>query len=177
MKAETGNQKQQQDTESGSWVVIDQAAFERHRQELRANQNMSLAILGGVGGAILGAAAWAIVTALTGYQTGIMALAVGFLVGSAVRLFGKGIDTSFRIVGGVLSLLGCLAGNLLTVCIVVCRQEGIRLFDVLSSLNAAIAVELMKATFNPIDLLFYGIAIYEGYRFALRRITEEELAP
>jgi hypothetical protein len=26
------------------------------------------------------------------------------------------------------------------------------------------------------DLLFYGIAIYEGYRLSIRKITEEELA-
>jgi hypothetical protein len=33
----------------------------------------------------------------------------------------------------------------------------------------------MTATFSVMDLLFYGIAIYEGYRFAFRKIRPEEL--
>jgi hypothetical protein len=37
-------------------------------------------------------------------------------------------------------------------------------------------MDLMKATFSPIDLLFYGIAVYEGYRFSFRQVTPEELA-
>ena len=28
----------------------------------------------------------------------------------------------------------------------------------------------MKADFSPIDLLFYGIAIYEGYKFSFRQV-------
>jgi len=34
----------------------------------------------------------------------------------------------------------------------------------------------MTATFNPMDLLFYGLAVYAGYRFSFRRISAEELA-
>ena len=29
---------------------------------------------------------------------------------------------------------------------------------------------------GPIDILFYGLALYTGYRFSLRRLGEEELA-
>ena len=35
--------------------------------------------------------------------------------------------------------------------------------------------DVMIATFSPMDLLFYAIAIYEGYRLPLRQVTEEEL--
>jgi hypothetical protein len=33
----------------------------------------------------------------------------------------------------------------------------------------------MTANFSPIDLLFYGIAIYEGYKLSFRQVTEDEL--
>jgi hypothetical protein len=33
----------------------------------------------------------------------------------------------------------------------------------------------MKDSFSPMELLFYGIAIYEGYNFSFRKITEEEI--
>jgi hypothetical protein len=34
----------------------------------------------------------------------------------------------------------------------------------------------MAATFSPMDLLFYGIAIYEGYKFSFRQLTDEDMA-
>lgn len=157
-------------------VEVDQMMLQGYAQEIRDNQNLTFGVIGGIAAAVVGATVWAIVTALINYQIGWMAVGVGFLVGFAVRRFGKGIDTSFGIAGAALSLLGCLAGNLLTVCIVVSRQQSIALLDVLSRLNPEIAVELMKVTFSPMDLLFYGIAVYEGYRFSFRRISEEELA-
>ena len=29
-------------------------------------------------------------------------------------------------------------------------------------------VEIMKSAFEPMDILFYGIAVYEGWRFAVK---------
>ena len=37
------------------------------------------------------------------------------------------------------------------------------------------AFELLKATLDPMDFLFYGIAVYEGYRFSLRGLSNEEV--
>jgi hypothetical protein len=42
-------------------------------------------------------------------------------------------------------------------------------FDVLSKLDLSIAIRIMTATFSPMDLLFYAIGIYEGYRFSVVR--------
>jgi hypothetical protein len=33
----------------------------------------------------------------------------------------------------------------------------------------------MIDSFNGMDLFFYGIAIYEGYRFSFRNLNEDEL--
>jgi hypothetical protein len=148
---------------------IDQGDSYVLTQELKANQNLLFGIIGGVIAAAIGASIWAMITAATNFQIGWMAVGVGFLVGFAVRICGKGMDTTFGILGGVLSLLGCLAGNLFTVCIVVSRHQGIPVLDLLSGLNPEITVRLMTATFSPMDLLFYGIAVYEGYRFSFRR--------
>ncbi len=51
-----------------------------------------------------------------------------------------------------------------------------KILDVLSRLNPEIALEFMKATFSPIDLLFYAFAIYYGYKFSFRPLASEELA-
>lgn len=33
----------------------------------------------------------------------------------------------------------------------------------------------MQETFSPMDLLFYAIAIYEGYRLSFREFSDKDL--
>ncbi len=155
---------------------IDPVKLNRLLQEIRDNQNLLSGSLAGVAAALLGAGLWGIITALTKFQIGWMAVGVGFLVGMAVRTFGKGIDKSFGIAGAAISLLGCMVGNLLAVCIMISQQQQVPFSALLSSLTPEIATGIMKATFNPMDLLYYGLAVYAGYRFSFRRISAEELA-
>lgn len=145
-------------------------------ERLRSEQNLGLGIAGGAAAAAIGAGAWAMVTVFTHYQIGWMAVGVGFLVGVAVRTLGKGVDRVFGVVGSVLALLGCLAGNLLAACGMVAQQESLSFLDILSQLNTQIIQDLMVATFTPMDLLFYGIAVYEGYKLSFRQLSPEELA-
>ena len=154
---------------------IDDVKMQNFLQELKDNSNLFLALLGGLAAAAVGAGVWGLISATTGYQIGWMAVGVGFLVGLAVRAFGKGIDRVYGLIGGSLALLGCLAGNLLTVCILVAKEEAIPLFDLLGRVNVGIALELMQVTFSLMDLLFYGLAVYEGYRLSFRKISPEEM--
>jgi len=165
-----------QTAENSEGVTIEPGRLEYAMETLRGEQNLLLALAGGSAAALVGAAAWAGVTVATGYQIGWMAVGVGVLVGLAVRLLGKGIDKPFGIVGAALSLVGCALGNLLAVCGMVASQEGIPLMQILGNMNIGLAGELMGATFSPIDLLFYGFAVYEGYRFSFRRLTHEVMA-
>ena len=155
---------------------IDQMKMQMFMQQIKDNQNLSMGILAGAGAAALGAAIWAVVTAATGWQIGFLAIGVGYLVGYAVRMFGNGVDTSFGIAGATLSLLGCVAGNLLTVCIFIGQEQGIEVMDILSQLDFAIATELIVDTSGPMDLLFYGFAAYYGYKNSIRQISKEEMA-
>ena len=168
-------EEKQPEPESQARVEIDQVKLRRFMQELRDNQNLAMGVLGGVVGAALGAVLWAGITAATHYQFGLLAIGVGFLAGYGVRIAGKGIEASFGVVGAILALLGCGVGNLLAVCIVIAHNESVPFFDVLAQLNPGVIAEIMKVTFNPLDLVIYGIAIYAGYKFSFRRITEEEL--
>ncbi len=154
--------------------TVDPLRVELARQRLAAEQKLGAGIAAGAVAALAGAALWAVITVFTGYQIGFMAVGIGFLVGWAVRAAGKGVDKTFGIAGAVLALLGCLAGNLLAVVGLVAKQEGIPFFDLLSRLDPELAIELMKASFSPIDLLFYAIAVYEGYRLSFRRLTAAE---
>ncbi len=166
-----------QGTEPAGPAQIDPMRLEAFNRKLREDQSMPLGFLGGAFAALGAALLWAVITVVTDYQIGWMAVGVGFLVGYAIRSFGQGVDKVFGFMGAGLSLLGCLAGNFLTIVIVIAQEEAAPFLDVLAffALTPAAVVEAIALTFSPIDLLFYAIAVYEGYRFAFRRITKEEL--
>jgi hypothetical protein len=154
---------------------IDPLILKATLQRLRSEQNLVLAVLAGGAAVLLGACVWAAITFATSFQIGWMAVGVGFLVGYAVRTFGKGIDKSFAVVGALWSLAGCAVGNLLSVIGVISKHQNVPFFDLIEKLNPEIVANLMQTTFSPMDLLFYGIAVYEGYRFSLRQITQGDL--
>lgn len=144
-------------------------------ERLRARQNLGLAIVAGMFAAIAGAVIWALATIATGYQIGWLAIIVGVLVGMAVRIAGNGIDRIFGITGALLSLVGCALGNLLTVAYFAAQAQGVPYFELLARLDLDTAVQMMIATFNLMDLLFYLFAVYFGYRYAIREVTETDL--
>jgi hypothetical protein len=154
---------------------IDRVQLQYAVEQLRSQQNWVAAVAAGGAAAAVGAAAWAGITVATGYQIGFMAIGIGFIVGLAVRSAGKGIDKGFGVVGAGFAGVGCAVGNLLAVCGMVAQHEGVAVTEVLSQLDLEIARRLMVATFSPMDLVFYGIALYEGYRLSFRQLAPQEL--
>ena len=169
----TDEKPEQFETEKNE-AQIDPMMVQMAMEKFRSEQNLTGGVLAGLVGALAGAVIWAVITVFTGYQIGFMAVGVGFLVGIATRTIGKGIDKVFGIVGAAMALLGCLLGNLLTVCYFVSVAEKMDFFDVLAKLDLTVIANLLKATFNPMDLIFYAIAVYEGYRLSFRKIPEKE---
>jgi hypothetical protein len=156
-------------------LELDPAQVQYLRQRLESEQNLPLAFVVGLIASIAGAAVWAGLTVVTGYQIGFMAIGVGFLVGFAVRAVGKGVTPVYGVIGAGLSLLGCALGNLLAVTAIVAQDQGVPFLSVLSQLDPELVQHLMVATFSPMDLLFYGIALYYGYRLSFRQLTAADL--
>jgi hypothetical protein len=154
---------------------VDAVRLRAALERLRREQNLVGGAVAGAVAALAGAAVWAAITAATGYQIGWMAIGVGFLVGFAVRAVGKGIDKTFGVLGAALALAGCVAGNLLTGCWFLAQEFEAEFIGVLTGLTPGLAIEILKAMFSPMDLLFYGFAVYEGYRFSFRRLTMQDL--
>jgi len=148
---------------------------ERAMARLRGEQNILGAVAGGIGGALAGAILWAVITVTTGYVIGFMAVGVGFLTGASTRYLGKGIDKTYGVIGAILALAGCLLGNLLMICGLISQQEKVGFFEVILSLTPDVVMQLMIATFSPMDLVFYGLAIFQGYRMSFRNVTEDDL--
>jgi hypothetical protein len=156
-------------------LTIDTDKLQRFNERLRMEQNLPLATIAGLGAALIGAILWAVITVTTKFQIGYMAVAIGLMVGFSVRFAGKGIDQPFGIVGAVLAFLGCVLGNWLSTVGFIADAESVSYMDVLLGIDYALFPEIMAETFSPMDILFYGLAIYEGYKFSFREVTEEEV--
>ena len=152
--------------------VREQILLEKMKEE----QNLGMGILAGLAGAFLGAVIWAFATLITDYQIGWMAVLNGFLVGFGIRTFGKGMDKKYGVMGAVMALGSILLGNLLMVAVILAREESISILSILVSfiMEPQLPIEIMAAIFEPMDLLFYGIALYEGYRFSFRKLSRQE---
>ncbi len=175
-KEETTNDIEPQTEEQEQ--SVDPLKAEALMRQLESQQNLPMGIAGGAVAAIIGASIWAVVTVMTERQLGLMAIGVGLLVGYSVRITGKGISTNFGVVGVVFALLGCALGNLLSICGFVAIEESMSYFEVVTIVftQPTVIIELMQIMFQPMDLLFYAIAGYEGYKFSFRKVTEEEFA-
>lgn len=145
-------------------------------EKLKKEQNFNLALIVGISAGILGALLWGVVTVVTGYQIGYMAVAVGAGVGISMRYFGKGIDQQFGIAGGAIALISCVLGNFFGIIGFIAEGEGLGFLETLTLFDYSQLVPMMTETFSGMDILFYGIAAYEGYKLAFRAFTERELA-
>jgi len=147
---------------------------QRAMEFLRAEQNLIMGAVAGFIAAVSGALIWAVITVTTDYQSGWMAVGIGFLVGMAVRTAGKGIDQVFGVIGAVMALVGCALGNIFTFAYFLSMQTGSPLMEVLNQLDVEMVAEFMLTTFQVTDILFYGLALYFGYRYAFRQLTMDD---
>ena len=129
--------------------------------------NLALGLIGGVVAAAVGAAAWAAITMITGYHLGLVAVAIGFIVGFAVRKLGNGSSLPFGITGAVLAAVGCASGYVLTAVAMTSSQAGMPFMSLLSELTFTDVRSVLVEGFRPMDGLFYAIAIYEGFKVAM----------
>ena len=129
--------------------------------------NVPMAIVFGLLASVVSASLWATITVVTGYQIGYMAIAVGFLVGYTVKFAGRGNQLTFGIIGAVLSLLGCILGNYFSMVGFTSQELGTGFFSTLLRIQPGLIFDVMKNNFAFMDLLFYGIAVYEGFKFSL----------
>jgi len=127
-----------------------------------------MGVVGGVVGGLLGAFIWAGFTALTGIQFGLIAVAIGFLVGLSTRTFGNGNDIRFGAIGAVFAFLGCLVGNMLAIYFMVAKTDAKLAHGLIG--RPDVLLQVMGDNFSPIDILFYLIAIYEGFKFSQKPI-------
>ncbi len=152
-----------------------QKLSEKDMNKLKEEQNLIPAIAMGATVGLVGAILWGTISVLTGFQIGYMAIAIGAGVGYSIRLVGKGITEIFGYWGGGIALLSVVLGNILSIMGFVANEMDVSLVEALLFFDYSYLPEVMAETFSPIDLLFYGLATYEGYKFSFRVLTQEDI--
>jgi len=135
-------------------------------------------LLGGLAGlaaAIIGAIVWAILTVTTKYQIGWMAIGVGALVGFALRIGNGG--KLFGILGAFLALFGCILGNYFSLIAFASAEEHVGFVTMLNNADSVKVISAMWDDFLSVSILFYAIAVYEGYKLSVFRSSNVTSPP
>ena len=170
---EPQQEPQQEQTEQPEFQISEEEAM-MAMEVFRQEQNLIVGALAGFIAALAGAAVWAGITVATEYQIGWIAIGVGFVVGMAIRVSGKGIDQVFGIIGAVMSLVGVALGNLFIIIYFTAVNFDISMTDIMSQMTVADIFGVLRDTFEFMDILFYGLALYFGYRYAFRQLTLDD---
>jgi len=140
-------------------------------EQLDTESNLLMGLIGGAVAMLVSAILWGLITYFTEYQIGWMAIGVGFLVGIAVRFFGKGKTAIFGLSSAILALVGCVFGNLMFYSGIIAREEGVPFLTVFFFFvtSPADLIEIFTLAFDFMDVLFYAFAAYVGFNTAMDR--------
>jgi hypothetical protein len=138
---------------------------------------------GAVAGAVLGAAAWAVLVSVTNYKIGFAAIGVGALTGFLAGRFG-GASPQLPWIAAAIGLVGCLLGDLLAdahqLSVVISKEEGsvsmLRVFREMVT-HPDFGWEVYKAGFAGLDALFYALSGRAAWQLAAAHQQPAPAAP
>jgi len=100
-------------------------------------------------------------------RLGFLAIGVGAGVGWAVRHYGRGRREVFGLVAILCALLDCAVGDILGGCALLAQSADVPFSKVLTSFSGKAFAEILHLMFSPKDALFYLIALFTSYKYAV----------
>jgi hypothetical protein len=135
--------------------------------------NLLGGVLGGAIGAVLATGLWYGVVAVTNWQVGIVAIAVGFVVGQGV-LFGAAGRGSILLVpvSVAFTLLALVVSEYLIVYNFVVQEFGSAgMIDIVQPPDFVIEIVMESVTADPLTLVFWAIAGYQAVMIPMRSVA------
>ena len=134
-------------------------------------EGLGRGLLFAAGAAIIATAIWYLVTALSGYELGIVAIAVGWVVGTAAVLGARGRSSLMLVAGSVIfTLIALVYGEYLIIYHYLTQMVGP--LDLLQPPWVVIPIVIEILVEDPITLLFWGIAIYSAASVPFKAIGQ-----
>ncbi len=122
------------------------------------------AVLAGIGVAVAGSLVWGLIAYLTKYQFSLLAIFMGFGVGTVMfRVNGRNRNPALAVAGAILAVFGCALGSLVAETLVVLRH-GVPFSLILAHLD--LLFRFYPQAVGGLGLLFWAIAALYGYRIA-----------
>jgi hypothetical protein len=134
--------------------------------EVHKPGNFILGFLAGLFAAIVGALLWMGVDVGLDMHLGLVAIAIGALVGFAIRLAGHGSNPIFGIMGALLTLAGCFAGDILAMLYRQISPEH-DFYNIATNADYAQMANIVVGHISPMGYVIYAIALYEGYKLSI----------
>lgn len=132
------------------------------------SERLALAIPAGICAALIGAVLWALFVYITQYQFGLVVIAIGALIGLTIRKVGRGSRPVFGIVGAACAALAWALGTIMCYVALLAQDAGRPFLEVFGMLGVSEAVAFALRAADIMDLVFLGIALWEGYKFAIK---------
>ena len=118
------------------------------------------ALLFGTAGAVAGAGIYYAVLALTGYEIGLIAIVVGYLVGRGVRMGSGGRGgPGYQAMAMLLTYVAIVS----TYVPMIMNNSGSEAPPIAGAIIASIAMPFLLGTQNLIGLLILGVAVYQAW--------------
>ncbi len=144
------------------------AALEAEAATGSGSGRLARALVYGLGGAVVGAGLYYAVVAITGYEIGLIAIAVGWLVGRAVQLGSRSRGGwLYQGLAVVLTYLAIVA----TYARYVLQFRGDATIDAATAMAmavTAVAAPFLAGMDNLIGILIIGFALYQAWRMNAR---------
>lgn len=134
--------------------LLDVSKTFKYAEEVYDNQNLLIGILSGLAAGLAALFIWYIFAGIImkgGYG---WSLGIPFIVGFAIRYGGKGITNEYKMAGGILSLLFCIAGRFISICYLHIEGQEIMILSFLFEMTTESFFEIMTAYFLSSDILF-----------------------
>lgn len=145
-------------------VPIKQSEYNEMLEKLNSESRPGLGIVAGSLLGIVGAILWAVVVKLTGYNIGIVAIGVGYLVSEGFVRAGRGTNKTIGIVAGIIALLSIFLGEILTMFVLIAEYWDMTLVETVQNIYISKLPQLVVESTEPFSLVFYFIAISYAYK-------------
>jgi hypothetical protein len=148
------------------YCTLCRQQIEQAIEQMHQSGNLARAAMFGVGAAALGAVIFYAVSALTGYQIGLIAVVVGWLVGKAVRI-GSGSRGGWRYqtLAMVLTYISIVSSYVPAIAGQVKVMPGGELRSYVLIFVLALAAPVLGGIRNIIGLVIIGIGLWEAWKF------------
>jgi hypothetical protein len=131
-------------------------------------------LVGGVIGAVVATTIWFGVVVLTSWQVGLVAVVVGWLVGGGVVLGSRRTVTMpLVLASAALTIVALGLSEYLILYHVVTTELGWE-FDLIQPLDIVIDIVVGSVSAEPMTLLFWAFALFEGVRIPVRAMRGHE---